>query len=547
MLLDDTAAGNAALALHVRGVPMAARRSQVGGALAMLGIKHRETELAGTLSGGERQRVAIARAIAANPTLILADEPTGALDTANTQNAIDHLRRLNDSGTTVVVITHDQTVAAAAKRRIEIIDGVVHDDARIGSSVVPTSERVGDHPLPHGRFGSRVVGEVFASLSGLCSNVGRTLLLLLAFALGAGGLVASVGISESATNQIAERLTAASLDEVTVRLADPGAYEAGLYDAGSHISAAIRSLPHVRRLGFVASLPRTTAEVRLLPPTVPGPSFAGTVIVAGAGYLATQGATVVPAHAAAILDNTWNGSVALVGKDAARQLGISSVGPGSLLWLGERSVDVIGIIDDAGRDERLTDSVVLSSAAARGLTADDPRLIVRTESGYPAAIAEAIPVAVRPDQPSSVHIDTVADLRNLRVGVGDDLSMLIATVSVLLLILALLLSAVAMFMSVRTRAGQIALRRAVGASRASVGRLFLFEGLMIGVAGGITGTALGLCAIVIFCASQGWAATLDPGIVLVGALAGSVSGLLSSLYPALAAAHQDPAQAIRGS
>lgn len=381
MLLDDTAAGNAALALHVRGVPMAARRSQVGGALAMLGIKHRETELAGTLSGGERQRVAIARAIAANPTLILADEPTGALDTANTQNTIDHLRRLNDSGTTVVVITHDQTVAAAAKRRIEIIDGVVHDDARIGSSVVPTSERVGDHPLPHGRFGSRVVGEVFASLSGLCSNVGRTLLLLLAFALGAGGLVASVGISESATNQIAERLTAASLDEVTVRLADPGAYEAGLYDAGSHISAAIRSLPHVRRLGFVASLPRTTAEVRLLPPTVPGPSFAGTVIVAGAGYLATQGATVVPAHAAAILDNTWNGSVALVGKDAARQLGISSVGPGSLLWLGERSVDVIGIIDDAGRDERLTDSVVLSSAAARGLTADDPRLIVRTESG----------------------------------------------------------------------------------------------------------------------------------------------------------------------
>jgi putative ABC transport system ATP-binding protein len=150
-LLGRTSAlDNVSLPLVYRGVRRSERLDRAAAALASVGLGHRLHHRPGQLSGGEQQRVAIARALVGEPTLLLADEPTGNLDTRSGADVMATLERLNaDRGVAVVVVTHDPEVAAMARRRIALRDGLVESDSgAVGAGRRPSERTAYDASEP---------------------------------------------------------------------------------------------------------------------------------------------------------------------------------------------------------------------------------------------------------------------------------------------------------------------------------------------------------------------------------------------------------------
>ncbi len=128
LLAGETALDNVADGLLYTGMPLSHRREHARASLDRVGLAHRSSHMATKLSGGERQRVAIARALVGSPSIVLADEPTGNLDSKTGVVIVDLLLSLNAEGTTIVVITHDRELAQRFPRQVSILDGRIESD-----------------------------------------------------------------------------------------------------------------------------------------------------------------------------------------------------------------------------------------------------------------------------------------------------------------------------------------------------------------------------------------------------------------------------------
>ncbi len=617
MLLDETSTTNASMGLRVQGVPYSERLQRTEETLEFLGLSDRASIRTRYLSGGEKQRCAIARALATRPPLILADEPTGNLDSHNSAKVIEILQRINATGCTVLVITHDPEVAAAARRVIRIEDGRLHEQSRADLATVPVAEVVssvadtpaeatvdtpanapaslapGEKPASH-RRGSFLTDDSIEAISALTSRPLRTLLLGLSFALGVGGLISASGMSESASYQVNQRLLGSEQSTLYISDRDNDQNMLGTYRQGEsaqNIADRITALDYVKNTGFVSSVAPADVRITRFSPYEDEPKTAIGLSTTSKTRLEQIGARMNPETLRALeqmnstltLQNVADReraeqlSGAIVSVSAARALGIipedkaadnatteprpgempvvdygiklgglPQVAPGVSIWVDGQLMPVIGLFDPGNSGYEFRNTVIVSPGTLQRTGRGQVTYIAETERGYGKAVAKAIPLTLKPAEPSQINVETPSDLQSLRASIASDLGLYVGVLSGILLVLASLSAATAMYLSVQSRTAEIALRRAIGSSKWLIARIFLMEGVMLGVLGGSIGACSGMIATIILSLVQGWQAILSPGFVVLGVGVGALTGLVSSAYPAWVASRKSPADAMRG-
>lgn len=609
MLLDETSTTNASMGLRVQGVPYSERLQRTEETLDFLGLSDRASIRTRYLSGGEKQRCAIARALATRPPLILADEPTGNLDSHNSAKVIEILQRINATGCTVLVITHDPEVAAAARRVIRIEDGRLHEQSRADLATVPLTEVVpaatdtpadaptslapGEKPATH-RRGSFLTDDSIEAISALTSRPLRTLLLGLSFALGVGGLISASGMSESASYQVNQRLLGSEQSTLYISDRDNDQNMLGTYRQGEsaqNVADRISALDYVKNTGFVSSVAPADVRITRFSPYEDEPKTAIGLSSTSKTRLEQIGARMNPETLRALeqMNSTLTQqnvadreraeqlSGAIVSVSAARALGIipedkaadnatteprpgemptveygiklgglPQVAPGVSIWVDGQLMPVIGLFDPGNSGYEFRNMVIVSPGKLQRTGRGQVTYITETERGYGKAVAKAIPLTLKPAEPSQINVETPSDLQSLRASVASDLGLYVGVLSGILLVLASLSAATAMYLSVQSRTAEIALRRAIGSSKWLIARIFLMEGVMLGVLGGSIGACSGMIATIILSLVQGWQAILSPGFVVLGVGVGALTGLVSSAYPAWVASRKSPADAMRG-
>ena len=617
MLLDETSTTNASMGLRVQGVPYSERLQRTEETLEFLGLSDRASIRTRYLSGGEKQRCAIARALATRPPLILADEPTGNLDSHNSAKVIEILQRINATGCTVLVITHDPEVAAAARRVIRIEDGRLHEQSRADLATVPVAEAVpvatdtpaeatvgapvdattslapGEKPATH-RRGSFLTDDSIEAISALTSRPLRTLLLGLSFALGVGGLISASGMSESASYQVNQRLLGSEQSTLYISDRDNDENVLGTYRQGEsaqNVADRISALDYVKNTGFVSSVAPADVRITRFSPYEDEPKTAIGLSSASKTRLEQIGARMNPETLRALeqmnstltqqnvadRERTEQLSGAIVSVSAARALGIipedkaadnatteprpgempvvdygiklgglPQVAPGVSIWVDGQLMPVIGLFDPGNSGYEFRNTVIVSPGTLQHTGRGQVTYIAETERGYGKAVAKAIPLTLKPAEPSQINVETPSDLQSLRASIASDLGLYVGVLSGILLVLASLSAATAMYLSVQSRTAEIALRRAIGSSKWLIARIFLMEGVMLGVLGGSIGACSGMIATIILSLVQGWQAVLSPGFVVLGVGVGALTGLVSSAYPAWVASRKSPADAMRG-
>ncbi|MCG2803806.1 MAG: ABC transporter ATP-binding protein/permease [Cellulomonas sp.] len=531
------------LALLHRAVAPAERRRRAADALAAVGLADRAWQRADTLSGGQQQRVAIARALATGAPVVLADEPTGNLDTTSSAAVIAALRAVHARGVTVVLVTHDPAIAAAADRRITVLDGSVVDDTR-RTPTTPTPRRLATpRPVPPGRA-SRVrpadaVRDVLASLA---SRLGRTTGLALAVAAAVGLSVATAGLTASASAQVSAAFDARQNRFVTVT--EPASTDQQPvvrgWSAPSDQTRAtgLNQLAGVQAASLVVDHGQHTVTAAPTRTPVTTTAYSGT-----ADLLTSTGTKVTWAD----LDHPALGKgQVLLGAQLAAQLDLGPLVTSPAILIDGRSVTVAGLITSSERVPAWTSAIVAPSEDRELFGhAVQTQAVILTAAGAALQVAHQAPLVMDPVDPSSLTVVAPTDPRDLRATIENDVRTAMAVLTAVAVFAAILALTNAMVLAVNERRGELALRRALGARTVHVAGLITGEACATGALGGIAGLVGGILGILAVSIARHWAPVLDLRIAPWALVGGIALGAVAGLAAAVAAVRVQPGRALR--
>jgi len=596
LLARTSALENVALPLFYSEVAPSshdARIERARNALCLLNLGNREENTPGQLSGGQQQRVAIARALINDPAVILADEPTGNLDTKTSYEIMDTLKVLNrDRGVTIIMVTHEADIAKYADRTVTMRDGrIIADERRSpaapASYIAPSasSASVLSTALPlHSALGfARMVSA--AAVQALARNITRSLLTMLGVFIGVAALIAMMAVGQGANDAVRKQIESLGTNLFVVV---PGATALGGARAGFGSASTLTTsdVDAVRRetsaVGSVSYLIRQSGQIQYM-------NRNWTTIVQGVSpnYPPITNWRIADGRGITAEDERATALVAVIGQSAFRQLFPDDQSPvGAIIQIRSTPVRIVGLLAPKGQtaygqdqDDVIMVPFTTAERKILGVAAPSqnqtplnwvyppypnpynlqPRLTGFVNQIYVQAIssrevAEAVSQVsrvltrrhnIRPGQPSDFSIRNLSQIAETAEGSSRTMSILLAAVASISLLVGGIGIMNILLVSVTERTREIGLRMAIGARRIHVLLQFLAEAVLLSVSGGIAGILTGVVFSLSLPMLTGWPAPISFSAALGGFAFSAAVGIFFGYYPARKAARLNPIEALR--
>jgi macrolide transport system ATP-binding/permease protein len=546
LLAHLSAEENVALPAVYAGEPKALRIDRARALLRRFGLAERCNFLPSQLSGGQQQRTSIARALMNGGKVILADEPTGALDSASGKEVMQALQTLNQQGYTVIVVTHDPEVASYARRVIEISDGkIVSDHIRAPR---PDNQQVLEAAIPTIRTsaGSARLAMVAQHLEAwrmawltMRTHRLRTALTMLGILIGIASVQSSMAIGQAARNKVLEDIRNMGTNTITIY---PGKGWGDIM-AGQVKTLMITDVEALRGQPYIDSITpivKSSVTVRVgnvgLNALVMG---VGDLYFRVHGFKSSKGQLIHEEHV------RTRAQVAVIDDKAAEQLFGKRSAIGQILLIGRIPVQVIGVVREPQGSAGTGLSVWLPySTVQASLTGSfhAESVVARITEGMRVEPVEAeiVKVLMTRHGRKDFFTHNVDKYLKQAESTNQTLNQGLALVAAISLLVGGIGVMNMMLVSVAERTREIGIRMAVGARRADILRQFLIEAVIICLCGGMTGLALAASFAQVVSLVFGLGVIISLKSALAVGLLTCCTGLLCGFFPARHAAMLDP-------